>query len=768
MPPRPRRALRLLGRRLPTVEGTIAAPGLGAPLRIRRDRWGVPYVRAANARDAWFGVGFCHAQDRAFQLELLLRVGRGTLAALVGREGLAIDRLSRRAGIHHVSRAQLTQQRADVRALLDAYADGVNAGLRHGAPRPHELALLRARSTAWSAADVLATSKVLGIGGLAENWTQEHARLTTEALDGDAAVAALEPHYADHLAVIGDLQALSRAAGAGGGSNNWVLSGARTATGRPLLANDPHLPPTIPGLFYLAHVATPDWRLVGATTVGTPGLVSGHNGHAAWGVTSGMADVADLTIEQFGSDGASVRDGERFVPCEVREEGIRVRGGKPVVERVLTTPRGPIVSPAGEDGEQALALRCALLDPAAQLTGPLVLEEARSFADLQAGADGWPFPLNVVYADADGHTGWQFTGRIPRRPAGGDPTPQPGPQAKPWDGWLTAQELPSVEDPPAGQLATANNKPLPDGAEPHLGEDWMDGYRAQAIHDALAQRDDWDVPATQALQQDARSLPWEELRPLVLALTAGTNGGGASPPAERARRAVALLAAWDGRVAAEAPAAALFELLLAELAQRVVRARAPHSAEWALGHSVNPIAEHTILGLRRTSQLVRLLREQPDGWFAAGWDAELAAALDTALARLERDHGTDPAAWAWGRLRPLRFVHPLGRQKPLDRLFDLPPIAWGGDTNTIPQASVDPLDPLGNPLYVATLRTAIDVGSWDDARFVLATGQSGNPLSPHYDDQHALWRRGDAITIPHTDEAVAAAAVATLRLVPPA
>lgn len=208
--------------------------------------------------------------------------------------------------------------------------------------------------------------------------------------------------------MIGDLQALASAAGAGGGSNNWVLSGARTATGRPLLANDPHLPPTIPGLFYLAHVSTPDWRLVGATTVGTPGLVSGHNGHAAWGVTSGMADVADLTVEEIGPDGTTVRDGQRFVPCEV-------------------------------------------------------------------------------------------------------------------------------------QLATANNKPLPDGAEPYLGDDWMNGYRAQAIHDALAGRDDWDLAAMQALQQDTRSLPWEELRPLVLALGANASaadGREASTHTERARRAI--------------------------------------------------------------------------------------------------------------------------------------------------------------------------------------------------------------------------------------
>lgn len=829
-----RGVLRPLGRRLPFIAGSIDVPGLCAPLRIARDRWGVPHIDAESCEDAWFGAGFCHAQDRAFQLEIMLRVGRGTLSQLVGGEGLRIDRLSRRLGLHRVAAAQLQAQDEDVRALLEAYARGVNAGLARGARRvPHELALLRAKPTPWTAADALSTPKVLGIGGLAENWALEHARLRIATLDGQDALRETDPSYPDWLEVIADLDALRRAAGAGGGSNNWAIAGARTRTGRPLLANDPHLPPTVPGIFYLLHLHTDEWDLVGASTPGCPGMTIGHNRHAAWGVTSGMADVADLCVEQVSADGASVREGERLVPCEVREERISVRGRRrEVVERVTVTPRGPIVSPAGQDETPALSMRCALLDPQAKLTGPLRMQEVRSFEDLQGQAAGWPFPLNVLYADADGHIGWQLTGRIPLRPAaegaagsgpaGGAPGNEPGggvarnepgggvagnepaggvagpgpgvlprtPESPDWEGWLSSQQLPSAFDPQRGFLASANNKPLPDGEGPYLGCDWMDGYRAQAISEALAARGDWSLDDAGELQQERHSLPWRELRETVLGLREAVlrpwesvgalqprepvlGGVGQPPPlaalrvqASRLRRGLDLLQAWDGEVSAESLSAGVFELMLAELARRIVAARAPHSVEWALGAGVNPIEEHTTLGLRRVSQIVSLLRQRPEGWFEHGWDVELADALAAAVGTLQERRGEDCSRWAWGSLRKLEFQHPLGTRRPLHRVFNLAPIPYGGDTNTIPQAAVDPLDPTGNPLFVAGLRAVFDVGDWDRARFVLATGQSGNPLSPHYEDQHQLWREGASIEIPVSPGAVGESTVAALQLRP--
>jgi penicillin amidase len=219
-------------------------------------------------------------------------------------------------------------------------------------------------------------------------------------------------------------------------------------------------------------------------------------------------------------------------------------------------------------------------------------------------------------------------------------------------------------------------------------------------------------------------------------------------------------------VAADSPAAAVFELFLAELSVRAARARAPNAVEWALGRGLSPLVPWSYVGLRWVGHLSALVQGRADGWFAEGWDAPIAGALATAVERLERGRGGATADWAWGRVRPLTLRHPLGARRPLNRVFDLGPIPWGGDTNTVAQTSNPPLDPTGDPLYIGTLRAAMDVGAWERSRFVLAGGQSGNPCSPHYDDQWERWRRGQAIPLPFGADAVAAATRHTLRLEP--
>ena len=322
-----------MGRRLPTVRGTLRVDGLDAPVTIRRDEHGIPHIAAGSDADAWFALGLCHAQDRGFQLETLLRAGRGTVAALAGPEGLPMDRFSRRAGIHRAAQAQLEVLSGDLREYLDAYARGVNAGFERGVRRrPHELALLRRRPTAWTAADALASTKLLALG-LSANWDMELSRLKVLTLDGPEALAAIDPAYPAWLAatsppgkpagtavdrLAGDIEALAATVGAGGGSNNWAISGARTATGRPLVANDPHLPGALPSVWYLAHVATPEWELAGATVAGSPGMGVGHNGTVAWGMTNGGADIVDLFLEEVSDDGTSVRDGSGWAECEIR------------------------------------------------------------------------------------------------------------------------------------------------------------------------------------------------------------------------------------------------------------------------------------------------------------------------------------------------------------------------------------------------------------------------------------------------------------------
>lgn len=764
----------LLGSRLPITHGALVVSGLGGPVRIGRDARGIAYVDARSDPDAWFGLGFCHGQDRPFQLELLLRVVRGTLAELIGPDGLPVDRLSRRIGFRVAAERQLTALAPDIHAALDGYARGVNAGATRGLRRPpHEFTLLRTRSTPWAAADPLGVVKLLSFL-LAANWDVELARLKILRDDGPEALAALDPSYpewhpvtappgalagqaVDGLAA--DLAAFTAVTGLGGGSNNWALTGSRTATGRPLLANDPHLAPVLPPHWYLARVRTPEWSAAGASFVGAPTFPAGHNGFAAWGITAGLVDSTDLFLEEVGPDGRSVREGAGFARCEVREERIAVKGGADVVEQVLVTPRGPLVGPALDGEPGAISLRALWLDPL-PMEGLLRLHRARGFDASRRTFAKWPgLSLNLVYADTSGAIGWQLVGEAPRRRKGQGTIPLAA--SDPDAGWeehgVPFEEMPHVADPPQGYVATANNQPVAAGSGPFLGVDWLDGYRVARIGEALAARTDWDVAATRRLQLDQESIPWRELRDIVLRL-----------PERGPDTAVALglLRGWNGVVSADSPAAAVFELFLTEAARRVADARAPRSGRWALGAGHTPLMPRTMFAVRRVGHLVRLMRDRPAGWFARDWDDEMADALAATVARLRASHGPDPSRWTWGKVRPLRLLHAIGAKKPFDRIFNLGPLACGGDANTIAQASVDPLEPTANPIFIASLRMVIDVGDWDASSFALPGGQSGNPLSSHYADQLPLWQRGEGVAIAWSDGAVARITRETLELVP--
>lgn len=764
----------LLGRRLPTTSGTLHVLGINQQIIIRRDRYGIPYIEAREEGDAWYGLGFCQGQDRAFQLEGLLRVVRGTLAELIGPAALPIDRLSRRIGFRRAAGEQMEVLDEHTRRMVTAFARGITDGARVGGAQPaHEFALLRARPTPYEAADVLGVLKLMSFM-LAANWDSELVRLKVLMEDGPEALAVLDPAYPAWLPVstpvaaragaavdrlAADLAAFTATVGVGGASNNWALAPSRTATGRPILANDPHLAPALPPHWYLAHLRTPDWTVVGASFVGLPGFPVGHNGFAAWGITAGLVDNTDLFVEQVGPDGRSVREGDDFVPCQVLREVIRVKGGESVEEEVLITPRGPIIGLALEGGVGAISLRATWLDPL-PLKGLFEVHRARSFADFQHLMELWPaLSLSVIYADATGTIGWHLMGNAPRRRKGWGTMPLPG-----WDpevGWEEAlvpfEAMPHAVNPETGFVATANNRPTPEGEGPFLGVDWVDGYRLARIVEALESRDDWDLAGTQTLQVDQASLPWREMRDVVLTVPAQTD---------QARQALELLAEWDGVVTADSPAAAVFELFVAEMIQRIVAARAPRATAWALGKGFTPLAPHSLIITRRVGQLVHMLREQPAGWFTRPWPEEIADALTTVVRTLRERYGDDPSRWAWGRVRPLTLVHPFGERPPLNRVFNLGPFPWGGDANTVGQSAVALDDPTGNPPFIASLRAVVDVGNWEASRFVLPGGQSGNPLSPHYDDLLPLWQQGEGVPIAWSPEEVERVTESVLHLEP--
>ncbi len=764
----------LLGRRLPITAGTVAVPGLEGDVLIRRDGYGIPYIRAERAKDALFGLGFCQGQDRTFQVELLARVTRGTLAELVGAEALPVDRLSRRIGFRKSAERQLPLLDEETSSLITAFARGVTAGSTQGCGRvPHEFTLLRSKPSGYDTTDVLGLIKLISFE-LACNWDVELARLKMLTEDGPEAVKALDPAYPEWQPVTSepygtsgptldrlgeDLDLFVSVVGPPPMSNNWAISGEKTATGSPILANDPHLPPMLPPHWYLAHMRCPEWGVAGASFVGAPIFAAGHNGYAAWGVTNGFVDNTDLFLEEIGPDGASVREGDRFVPCGVRSESIVVKGGQDVVEQVLETRRGPIIGPALEGGFQAVSLMATWLreEPLERLFEPY---RAGSFREFRKAFAQWPCPpQNMVYADSSGTIGWFLVGKAPRRRKGRGTIPLPG-----WDqevGWhedpIPFDEMPWLENPEHGFVATANTLATRGGENPYLGVDCIDGYRLSRLVEALGSRNDWDGSSVRGLQMDEESMVWQELRETLLRVP---------PTTDEVRLALELMESRPGTVSLDSPAATVFEMFIAEMSRRVARAKAPRSSEWALGKSTNRIAPYSLFVVRRVGHLVRLLREQPQVWFDAPWPDVMADALTQVVRTLQSTFGPDPKGWAWGVCRPLTLRHPLGERKVLRGIFNLGPFPFGGDTNTVNQAAVPPQDALGNPLAIASLRAVIDVGDWDASLFSLPGGQCGNPLSAHYDDLLPFWVRGDGVPVAWCERAVENVTRSVLRLIP--
>ena len=556
-----------------------------------------------------------------------------------------------------------------------------------------------------------------------------------------------------------DLALFQDTVGTGGGSNGWAVSGAKTRTGRPILANDPHLSPALPPHWYLARMQSPDWTLAGAALAGTPAIAVGHNGHCAWGVTAGLTDNTDLFLERIGPDGRSVLQDGEYVPCESRAETIHVKGAEPVEEEVLLTPRGPLISPAMDGELGAVSMRAVWLD-ALPIGGFLGALRARTVEEFRAPFAEWPIlPLDIVCADTAGNIGFQLVGQAPRRRSGNGAVPAAG-----WDsrtGWedegVPFEDMPHALNPDCGYVAAANTQPQPHGEGPFLGVDWIDGYRLGRIAEALGERSDWDIPTSASLQMDVKSMPWAELRDAVLA--------GESDSTE-ARAARELLEGWDGRMSVDSVPATLFHIFLAEMSGRIARARAPRSAPWLLGRSPHPASGSSFFAARQVGRVSRLLRERPEGWFPDGWRAEIDAALRASYAAVVRRLGESTARWQWGRARRVTLAHPMGRAPFLDGIFNLGPFECPGDVNTVAQAGTVGDDPLAGPGAVPSLRMALDVGDWDRSLFSLPGGQSGNPLSPHYSDLLPFWLEGRGVPIPWTQEAVEAAAVETLLLKP--
>lgn len=751
----------ILGKRLARLSGDVRVTGVHADVSIHRDDLGVPSIVARSDEDAWFGLGYCHGQDRAGQLEILIRTVRGTLSEIAGPDAVPIDRLSRRLGFRRVARQQLAYARAEVDRQIRAYARGINAGVRTGgSSKAHDLVLFGCNPTPFEPEDAQGIMVMLCFA-LAANWDVELLRLEMLRKDGPRAVELLDACYPAHLRVSGfadakfgpsverlasDLRAMAEVLPIGGASNAWAVAGARTKSGKPILAADPHLEPVVPPHWYLAHMVTPKWRVRGASFMGIPGFAVGHNERVAWGVTAAHADNTDLFVEELGPND-TLREGDRFVPCEHRLEAIRVKGGETIVDKVHVTPRGPMVGEAFDGAGVGLSISATWLS-ARPYTGLLLAHRATSAKDIQElFRDASASSVCLVSADVDGGIGYRLSVEIPVRKRGFGKVPLAGwePNTGFHEELVPFEKLPRVLDPKEGYVATANNAPGPAG-EPYFGADFLDGYRHTRIVDLLSARTDWDLETSLEAQRDVRSLPWDEMREAVLGAPVATGDGDAVS-------ARAILAAWDGRMAEDSIGASVYAFFTSDLTKKLVETVAPNTAKRALGEGFNPMLPHNTMIGRRVGHLARMMRERPHGTFD-DWPAAIAASLAGAIRALRELRGEDRARWAWGDVRPLRLMHLFSRVNPLlDRIFGLGPVRGSGDSSTVAQGAIDLLSPAGNPLGVPNLRAVIDLADLARSRFSILGGQSGNPASTHYGDQmkafgeggvELAWGEGDA------------------------
>ena len=747
----------LLWLTLPPDSARVRIPGLAAPVDVTFDQDGVARIRAGSETDAAAALGYVHARARMAQMELMRRAVSGRLAEIAGPRAVRLDRTMRTLGLRQAALADYATLPADARAVLEAYARGVNAWIaargRFAAP---EFLLIGAPEP-WEPTDSMLWAKYMGLW-LSMDYDAELARmevaphLTAKALAElwPAAQGVLPPDATLDVRHADAAGALLRALPAfpdpftlpSTASNEWAVDARHSSSGAPLLAGDPHLSFGQPGLWYLARIETPAGVLAGATAPGAPFLVIGHNARIAWTFTNTGADVQDIFVETpvdaghyLGPDGP--------LPYGVREERIRVRGGPDVVFTVRATRHGPVISDltAGDGtARDATVLAVAMANLAPNDTsaaGLLALDRARDVTEAGRAAALISSPVqNLLVADR-AHIGLFMTGRIPIRRAPEGLLPAAGADgAHDWTGFASGDALPHIVDPPSGRLVNANERPAPAGTQVFLGTNWFGDWRAQRIRALLTARDGFTVEAFAAMQTDEISVYAAALLPRLRSVPAA-----AGLPAI----GLGLLQAWDGRIARERPEPLIFNAWLGAFHDAVMR-----RAGLPVSSPASPHLEFTAF----------LLSPEGAGWCGGDCTPILAETLATTMAELAGRYGDNPHAWQWGAAHQAVFANSLLRSLPLIGSLTTARIEDGGDDSTVQRASFAAGS--FDAIHGAAYRGAYDLADLDRSRFIVTPGQSGNPLSRHATDLMARWRDGATLTLGPTPKRVEA----TLSLLP--
>jgi penicillin amidase len=741
---------------LPKIDGSLDAAGLESPVEVIRDRWGVPHIYAANSHDLFFAQGFVHAQDRLFQMEMNRRTAQGLLSALFGSLALDTDRATRTFGFNRLGRIDWQNASPEVREVVLAYTQGVNAYLSSSIKKmPVEFTLLNHHPKPWQAEDTMAFARVM-MWQLSHAWYGEIIRAQLAQAVGEEHAAELEIDYpagsptvlprgiefnrleADGLLHPGKGPFIKRSMG----SNGWVVSGKKSATGKAFLCNDMHLALGQPGIWYDLHLQAGDYNVTGVSLPGLPGILVGHNANIAWGITLAFTDCEDLFVERFDPQNPSrylFRD--NWQVAELIDEPIPVKGrSEPHIEQVIITQHGPVISDVVGYPEQRLAVNSMALRPSPSLQAWLNLDRA----------DGWDKfieamrlieapQLNVVYADVEGNIGYWLTGKVPVRAMGDGRIPAPGWSGEyEWVGEVPFAEMPHAFNPEAGFIVTTNNRIVPKDYPHFLGNVWMNGFRARRIEDVLKSKDKLGAEDFSQLHVDFTCIPGKEF---------ASHLSGLASDDPDVRLALVHLQTWDGKLDPESVGGCIYEVARYHVVRNLVEQGLGNelTTRW-MGKGFHPLLMTASEFYGHDSVTMLRMLDHPESWWVqqvGGVEAVLIKSLKQAVEWLRKELGNDVDKWQWGKLHQAIFPHPLGLQKPLDLVFNRGPFPIGGDTDTPCQTAFKPEDPYNNNAWAPTFRQIVDLGDLSKSLSITPPGQSGQLGSRHYDDLIRPWLEGE-------------------------
>lgn len=742
--------------RLSPISGQMTLKGLQQPVTVLRDKWGIPHIYAQNSNDLFFVQGFVAAQDRLYQIDIWRRTGRGELAEVFGESYLDRDRMARLMRYRGDMEAEWASYGPGVREIAEHFVAGINACI--DAQRnnlPIEFTLLDFKPGKWTPEDVLLRTAGLQ---MTYNATNEIARARLiDAVGLDEAIRWMPtdpkriptiPKGMDLKGLDDRVLALYRSVTGiptletANGSNNWAVSGRRTVTGKPIMASDPHRAITIPSLRYIAHLVAPGWNMIGGGEPALPGLALGHNETFGFGFTIAQYDQVDLVVETV-NDGKPVRyrrDGQ-WKPMAIERELVRVRGQRePVSVELKFTENGPVIW-EDPDNARVVTVRWAGAQPGtAGYLGSLALNQVKSAADVREAVKAWKIPPeNLVYADTEGNIGWIAAGLVPIRRGYDGLLPTPGEQSSyQWDGYIPTEDLPQQLNPESGFIATANHNIVPTGYRYDLGFDWSAPYRIDRIRQVLRENRQFSVADFEALQQDEKSVAAEQML-AALKLTA-------RPKDSVAARAWDILFQWDGVLGKGSSGAALYSLFFRSLRSHFVR-------------EIVPARIREILETRLDNRvLIREWERLPAAKRAEMVNTALAEAMNSATEKM----GADIGSWKWGELHTALFEHPLANSAARAAIFNVGPIARGGDAFTVNATGGSGLRQTSGASY----RHVLDFSNWDASVFTSTPGQSGQPESPYYGNLADAWGNGEYSPLLYSREAVEANLGHRLELAP--